>query len=200
MIEGVAANPRPWVVMVTGEPGSGKTSLGVALSAALHVPFISRDHIRGGLLATNGLWTGELMVASPREAAVDVFVSVVEHLARLGVSTVVEFVVTPDRASAFARLTAAADCVVVETRSANAAARAAARDRADLFFQRPEVLSALGHASIDDLLGHPERNRIAAEMRTDFDLPLLQVTTDDGYAPNLEAIVDWIVSGRSWSL
>ena len=33
----------------------------------------------------------------------------------------------------------------------------------------------------------------APGMQRDFDLPLLLVTTDDGYDPPLEEIVDWVV-------
>ena len=40
--------------MVTGAPGSGKSTLGAELSRALRMPFIARDDVRGGLFFTAG--------------------------------------------------------------------------------------------------------------------------------------------------
>ena len=48
---------RPFVVLLTGEPGSGKTTLGLELSQAMRLPFVSRDQVRGGLFASAGAWT-----------------------------------------------------------------------------------------------------------------------------------------------
>lgn len=183
---------RPRLVLVTGEPGSGKSTLGRAVAAQLRVPFLSRDEVRGGLLATAGLWTGALHDAPPRSEAVHAFVAVVEAMLRAGVSAVVEFVVLPERADAFARLCAAADVVVIVTHCADAAARAEARDRADPLLQRPGVLGALGYASIDEYLAVPERARVADGVETEFDLPTLRVRTDANYA--IEAVADWVVS------
>ena len=179
--------------MVTGEPGSGKTTLGTALGLALRVPFLSRDHVRGGLLATAGLWTNDLEAPAPREAAVDVLVDIVEHVAARGVSLVIEFIVTPDREAAFRRMTAAAATLVIITSADGSAGRAAARDRADPLIVRPEVLDALGYSSIDDYVNGPERQQIRTQMRLDFDLPVLPVRTDDGYDPSIGAILDWII-------
>jgi predicted kinase len=180
-------------VLVTGEPGSGKTSLGLQLAGSLRVPFLSRDSVRGGLLATAGLWTDEIRSAPPREAAVEALVQIVETMARLGVSAVLEFLVLPDRREAFERLQAAADCLVIRTRCADAPARADRRDRADPLLTRRAVLDALGHASVDDYLRGPQRDVVRAGMQTEFDLPTLDVRTDDGYDPPLPEIVDWVI-------
>lgn len=179
--------------MVTGEPGSGKTSLGLQLAAALRVPFLSRDQVRGGLLATSGLWTNQLHDPPPREASVETLVEIVEMTARRGVTSVLEFVVTPLRLGALRRLEAAADCLVILAVCRDAAARAERRDRADPLLHRPEVLAALGHQSIDQYLSAPEREVIRATIQNEFHLPLLRVATDDGYDPRLDEVVDWIV-------
>ena len=75
--------PRPWLVLVSGEPGSGKTTLGRQLAGALRLPFLSRDDVRGGLYATAGLWTDDVHDHPPREAAVEAFVEILETAARL---------------------------------------------------------------------------------------------------------------------
>jgi predicted kinase len=184
---------RPWLIVVTGEPGSGKTSLGLQLAAALRVPFLSRDAVRGGLLATAGLWTGEGRALPDREEAVEATVQMVERSAELGVSAVLEFVVFRERREALRRLETAARCLVVRTECADATVRAEQRDRGDTLLQRRDVLRALGHDSIDDYLQAPQREIVRAGMVTEFDLPLLPVRTDDGYDPPLDEIVDWIV-------
>lgn len=183
-------------MLVTGEPGSGKTSLGRELSAALRLPFLSRDDVRAGLLATAGLWTGELQSDHQREAAVEAFVQIVETAARVGVSAVLEFLVLPDRLHALERLEAVGDCVVVQTSCVDAQSRADDRDRADPLLNRRAVLDALGHDSIEDYIRAPQRQFVRDGMKTAFDLPLLNVRTDDGYDPPLTDIIEWIIDQR----
>ncbi len=180
--------------MVTGEPGSGKTSLGLLLSDRLHVPFLSRDGVRGGLLATAGLWNNQMRSPAPREEAVETFVRMVETASQLGISAVLEFVVFRERAAALERLESVANCLVVKTMCADAGARADLRDRSDALLNRRSVLDALGYGSIDDYLLAPQREEVRSGMQTEFELPTLTVVTDDGYAPRLDEIVEWIVA------
>jgi hypothetical protein len=184
---------RPWLVVVTGAPGSGKTTLARELAAALRLPLVSRDAVRGGRLATEGMWSGELRTPVPREDAVESLVQIVETAASRRVSAVVEFVVVPDRADAWGRLQAACRCLVVLTRCADPAGRAEARDRRDPLLNRPEVLAALGLASIDDYVSGPGRRMLVAGMQTDLGLPTLTVTTDDGFDPPVDDVVEWVI-------
>ena len=179
--------------MVTGEPGSGKTTLGHRLSTTLRVPFLSRDHVRGGLLATGGLWTDQLREPSTRDAALEAFVQVVETVGRLGITAIIEFVVTPERVHGLRRIEAVARCLVIHTTSTTAAARADERDLRDPLLSRREVLDALEYESIEHYVSDPERARLRAAMLTDFEFPTLRVATDDGYDPPLEQIVDWLI-------
>jgi len=45
---------NPGLIVVTGQPGSGKTTLALPLSLALRCPRISRDEIKEGLIRTTG--------------------------------------------------------------------------------------------------------------------------------------------------
>jgi predicted kinase len=183
-----AVGQRPRVVLLTGEPGSGKTELGLELARALHVPFLARDQVRRGLYLTAGGWSDEPVPAPTADEAVEVFLRIAEALVGNGVSCVIEYVVRTDRPEDLARITEAADCVVVVTWCANPAARRAARDRSDLLLGRDPDAEA----------ERAERMaRVSKEMRRDFDLPVLRVQTDDGYDPELDEIVAFAVGGRS---
>lgn len=45
----------PKCVIITGQPGAGKTTLSKKLSALLHMPVLSRDEIKEGYVATHGV-------------------------------------------------------------------------------------------------------------------------------------------------
>jgi predicted kinase len=47
------SEPRPYIAVISGAPGSGTTTLGWALSRRLHAPFISRDDINTALHVTH---------------------------------------------------------------------------------------------------------------------------------------------------
>ena len=185
---------RPTLVVVTGEPGSGKSTLGRALAAELHLPYLSRDDVRWGLRATAGLWTNNMTEDVDRRNAVESFLHLIETAAQLGVTAVLEYMVFTSNPETLDRLHAVANCLVVLTESRNSDGRASHRDRQDLLLRRPEVLAALGHESIGDYLSGSGRETARSPMIRDFDLPTLRVRTDDGYEPPMRAIVDWVVA------
>ena len=179
--------------MVTGEPGSGKSTLGRHLAEALHVPYLSRDDVRWGLRASVGLWTNDIHLGAERADAVEAFLQLVEKAADLGISAVLEFIVFRDRPQTLERLKAVADCVVVLATAADAARRADRRDLADPLLNRGSVLDALGHPSVQSYIEGPGRDIVRSGMLSSFELPTLTVRTDDGYDPPLERVVDWII-------
>lgn len=190
---------RPWLVIVTGLPGSGKSSLGIQLASRLRIPYLSRDDVRWGLLATAGLWTGDIADLPGRDLARQTFLDIVELVARRGVSAVLEFIVFKNRPEELERLLAVADCVVVVTECADASVRAEARERTDWLMNQPAVLEALGYDAIDDHLGAgaDQREAIRAAMVTEFDLPSVRVSTEDGYDPSLDHLVGWVIDTTS---
>jgi predicted kinase len=46
--------PLPTLIIITGRPGSGKTTLAHSLAKATHCPLISRDEIKEGFVNTTG--------------------------------------------------------------------------------------------------------------------------------------------------
>jgi predicted kinase len=187
------------VVVLTGAPGSGKTTLGAELARALRLPFLVRDDVRRGLFFTAGAWSTRPGRVPTSDESVETFLRIVETTASLGVSCIVEHVVRQHRPAAVERLLSAADCLVVITECRDPLERFARRHRGDPLLNRQPVLDALGYANIDDHTSAAvERMRsIAAAMRVDFGVPTLRVRTDDGYEPGLDAIVDFVIAGAA---
>src|SRR4051812_49319415 len=83
-----ASNALPSLIVVTGEPGSGKTTLTPALARAIRCPAICRDEIKEGLINT----TGES--GNPGDdvarVAYETFFDVVELLLRRQVTLIAE--------------------------------------------------------------------------------------------------------------
>ena len=194
MSERRVLNDRARVVLLTGAPGSGKSTLGSELARSLRIPFIARDDVRGGLFFTDGAWTPNPRRVPTSDEAVETLLRMVESTAGLGVSCIVEYVVRRGRPGDWARITAAADCVVLLTTCRDAMSRFTHREMNDALLNRRPVLEALGHASIED---HTTRavsrmESVVDDMRTDFDVPVLQVATDQGYQPSLDQIIEFI--------
>jgi hypothetical protein len=179
--------------MVTGEPGSGKTTLGRQLASALRIPLLSRDDVRWGIYGTAGLWTNDMRQSAPPDEAVEAFLQIVEKAAGLGVSAVLDFIVFRDCPDSLARLEAVANCLVVLVVALDSLRRADQRDLADPLLRRSSVLSALGHASVESYIDGPGREVVRARTQTEFQLPVLTVQTDSAYDPPLAQIVDWVI-------
>jgi len=191
------ADHRPRVALITGEPGSGKSTLGAELSRALRVPFIARDDIRGGLFFTAGAWSPRPRRVPSADESVEAFLHIVESMIGLGVSCVVEYVLRERRPDDLQRITNVATCRVVHTWCRDAADRLARRNNGDRLLNRRPVLEALGYSTIEQhTSGAVARMRsVTDEMKTDFQLPVLEVDTNEGYEPGLDVIIEFVVGG-----
>ena len=187
---------RARVVLVTGAPGSGKSTLGAELARSLRIPFVARDDVRGGLFFTDGAWTPNPRRVPSSDEAVETLLRMIETTAGLGVSCIVEYVIRQGRPNDWARITAAADCVVLMTTCRDAMSRFTHREMNDRLLNRQPVLDALGQASIEDHTTEAvsRMESVVDDMRTDFDVPMLQVATDQEYQPGLDQIIDFVVN------
>lgn len=187
---------RARVVLVTGAPGSGKSTLGAEVARSLRIPFVARDDVRGGLFFTDGGWTPNPRRVPTSDEAVETLLRMIETTAGLGVSCIVEYVIRQGRPNDWARITAAADCVVLMTTCRDAMSRLTHREMNDALLNLQPVLDALGQASIEDHTTEAvsRMESVVDEMRTDFDVPMLLVATDQQHQPGLDQIVDFVVS------
>ena len=77
--------PRPLLVIVSGAPGSGKTTMAARLARELRLPHHNRDLVRDGLWMTDGD-----DAAVPTGRAWDVWLAGVQHYLDAGVSLVID--------------------------------------------------------------------------------------------------------------
>ena len=181
--------PSPTLVVVTGPPGSGKTTLAHAVAAAIGCPAVCRDEIKEGMVhATAGCHPGDGRDLDLRAMAA--FFETVRVLLDAGVTVVAEAAyqdrlwrpgLEPLRALATLRIIRSCTApdlarARVARRLADSGSRAAHDDRAYL------------HASANQRSGGFGWIRLA--------VPTLPVDTSDGYRPSLPDIVAFVNSAE----
>jgi len=188
---------QPTLVLVTGAPGSGKTTLSKTLAETLRLPWLSRDRFRTGLFFALGGWSDEPEAVPSREESIEVFFEAVETLLARRVSVVADYVLLREGFPRCSRIPDLAECVIVETSTPVATERYLNRLRDDPFLNRAAVLRALGHSSIEDALA--ERAAGASTFGPHLfdvgksDLRTLTVDTTDGYVPGLDDIFAFVL-------
>jgi predicted kinase len=182
---------RPFVVLVSGAPGSGKTSLGWELSRALHVPFLSRDDIKTGLHVTHYSDNpAETLRFSIR--AFETFFGTAQSLLDAGVSMVIEAAFHAGVSEpSIAELASHADIahIALTTDPATALHRYLGR-----------ALAGLRHPAHDDIRYADEMasgRKDVGVYQLDIPYPTLLVNGADGWNPPLTEMAEFVRQNRN---
>lgn len=181
---------QPKCVIVTGRPGAGKTTLAKKLCELLHMPLLSRDEIKEGYVTSFGV-SHEELAADTNQKVTDLFFSATLMFLEAKVSVVVEAAFQHRLwEEVFPRWSGVSQ----------------------LYFVICDVdpdLCARRH--LERGLNDPTRERYHGDKRVkvyketgeflgagnyippSFDVPTLKVASTDGYVPNLDAIIEFIL-------
>ena len=181
-------NQKPLLVLVTGVPGSGKTTLAAALNERLGFVLLSRDDFQVRLW---NLWQGQpdLLPQVPR-AHWAAYYATVDALLDASLSVVAEGSVHSQRGVAeIAAFLPRADAVVIHCAVPKAVSHERFRVRAGTGRRlHPAYTDAENFRQMEE---NPSR-WAHFEQPVALEIPRMTVNTVSGYQPRLEAILEFV--------
>lgn len=187
-------NPKPTCIIITGRPGSGKTTLSKKLSDLLHMPMLSRDKLKEGLVNTLGIGHNKLPEETNRNVT-EFFFSATQMFLKANISVVIEAAfqqkiwieVVPhwSKLSQLQFVICVADPMLCEKRHLDRGLKDPSRE----YYHGDESVKIFR-----------ETGKISAPkpyLPPLFNFPTIRVDTTDGYAPNLAEIEKFILTGTT---
>lgn len=160
------------IALLSGAPGSGKTTLAAALAAELGWPQVHRDELYAGLMA-GGSWSRDEVVPH----GVRLFWTATAAYAGAGCSVIAEATLYRDQSETEVRELLEPAGMVRNVHCTTSLAH-------DRFVAR-------GHDQA--LNARTLRNLPRVSEPLELGVPVLEVDTTDGYRPGLDAVVSWLL-------
>jgi len=172
----------PSIIYISGAPGAGKTTLAKILSEQLYVPHISSDLVRGGVALTNPKH-------NRRETLNNVFVPIMINLAKKKVSFIADHVLQQgvSEGDIINRIKPYANIIYIHVETANPLERYKNRIETSTL---PSVVDRRDH--LLGLIKPHSENLSKTANQLNLDVPTITVNTDDGYTPDVDAIVAFV--------
>lgn len=178
--------PSPRLVLVSGSPAAGKTTIAHAIGARLPCPVVSWDEIKEGLVHARGDGTPEWGAPVAHETFA-LFYRIVGELIRSGCSVVAEAAYLRDLSEEVKELAGQADACVVHCRVDRDVAIERFVERAD-----SDPVRRVSHPD-DQIVAAMKIGAFDWERYEPMDLavPILRVETTNGYDPALHDVVEF---------
>lgn len=186
-------NNKPKLVVVTGQPGSGKTTLSRELGKLLYLPVISRDEIKEGYVNTFDIPHYKLP-ADTNKVATEIFFRTIDLLLSKNVSLIAEAAFQHKTwEPEIARLKNHADVIIIvcELDSDTAARRHLQRGLSDPRREFFHGDNRVTHFKKTGEFLDPEKY----EPPSIPDIRTIRVSTLSDYDPKLEGLTDQIIRG-----
>lgn len=182
---------KPFVIVVTGRPGSGKTTLAKLLASQIHCPLLSRDSLKEGYLHTLGISHDEAVSNINWQVYELFFESVNEFLVK-GFSLVIEAAFQHQLwHPKLMELASVARLALVTCSVAADVARIRMIDRSQQdslweYFHGQLPLTTEGDATLSEYIPPT------------FDCPSFTVDTCEGYHPSLDSLIQELFEIFEW--
>lgn len=182
-------NPKPTCIIITGQPGAGKSTLAGKIAPRLHLPRLSRDELKEGYVNTFGKSHSDLPNDTNKKVSRQFF-STVEEWLRADISLLIEAAFQHNVwLPAVTQWAQIAQIIVILCHTDPKLTMRRRLDRqvedATRIFYHGETPIAHSKASGQ----RPPRHRY---VEPKLDVPTLTVDTTDQYRPNIETIIQFI--------
>jgi len=181
---------KPLLIVVTGRPASGKTTLSRILSTEIKCPLVSRDEFKEGYINTFQSHHNDLPSTATQDIYA-VFFQTIELMLSNNISLVAEAAFQHKLWHPKLRsLANIADIRIVICDIAPALARSRFIDRMSSDAGREKF-----HGDEAELLQQPDDSLITSYKAPDLPFPTLKVDTTEDYRPDIGRIVEFIRPG-----
>lgn len=176
----VSGDGRPLLILISGSPGSGKTTLGRRLSEATRLPHLNRDEIWTGLRLTHQRGAPEAVLTRGIVAEY----GAIEHLLAVGVSLIADGTLYRGEFEGnVRRLRDLAEVVNLHVRSNRAAER----------FEKRERLRSQPAEELERKLRKIVEIEAAVAEPLELSCRVIEVANEDDFDPSVEQLAQELV-------